>query len=209
MERLIIMPIIVFTLFTLTVPVYGKATIKNIQSEISNSEKSLTLREAIKIAQEEAIMWNKEARVYFAISVDRDKTPTGMDGRRKHWNIQFGIPGKTDWYLVTIRDGEVGEKLHLPEELKPMPESYFLSYVEEIQYDTPELLMKAQNLVQLYPGDTFAKGYNFGFTKDPQKNMPLVMVIGWDWSKQNMIYLLFNAKTGGLEQINQREQYRN
>lgn len=132
-----------------------------------------------------------------------------MDGRRKHWNIQFGIPGKTDWYLVTIRDGKVGETAYLPDELDRMPESYFISGVEDFKYDTPVLLKKGQKFTKIYPGDIFAKGYNFGFTKDPQKNISLVMVIGWDKPKKNMIYLKFNALTGELEERFEREQYKN
>jgi len=68
----------------------------------TNTEMSLTLKEAIEIAQKEALKWNKAAMLYNGSSVDRDETQTGMDGRRKHWNIQFGIPGKTDWYVVTF-----------------------------------------------------------------------------------------------------------
>lgn len=82
------------------------------------------------------------------------------------------------------------EKTHLPDELDSMPESYFISSIEEFQYDTPELLKKGQKITKIYPGDTFAKGYNFGFTKDPEKNIPLVKVIGWNQTKKSMIYLM-------------------
>jgi len=142
-------------------------------------------------------------------SVDKDNTPTGMDGKRKHWNIEFGIPGKTDFYLVTIRDGKVNEKVHVPTGLEVMPKSYFIARVEEFKYDTPELLKKGQKITKIYPGDTFAKGYNFSFTKALQKNIPIVMVIGWDKDKENMIYLAFNAVTGELEEEFEKEQYKN
>jgi len=171
-------------------------------------EMSLTLREAIGIAHKEALKWNENARLLTGFSVDKDETQTGMDGRRKHWNIQFGIPNETDWYLVTIRDGKVGETAYLPDELDRMPASHFISSIEEFNYDTPELLQKGQKLTKIYPGDLFAKGYNFGFTKDPQKSNPLVMVIGWDELKKNMIYLMFNAITGELEEKFEREQYK-
>lgn len=209
MKQFTVILIIILSLFTLSVSAFGKETVENKKREISNTELSLTLKEATEIAHKEALKWNKEASLYIGISVDRDEKQTGMDGRRKHWNIQFGIPGKTDWYLVTIRDGKVREKVHLPNELETMSESYFISNVEGFQYDTPELLNKAQKIDEIYPGDTFAKGYNFGFTKDPQKNIPLVMVIGWDESKKNMIYLMFNPITGELEQRFEREQYKN
>lgn len=209
MKRFTVISVIVLSLFASTFNAYGKETNENKKREISKTESSLTLKEAIEIAHIEALKWNKEASLYIGISVDRDEMQTGMDGRRRHWNIQFGIPGKTDWYLITIRDGKVWEKTHLPDELETMPESYFIANVEEFQYDTPELLKKAQKIAQIYPGDSFAKGYNFGFTKDPQKNIPLVIVIGWDKSKKNMIYLMFNAKTGELEERFEREQYKN
>ena len=171
-------------------------------------EMGLTLKDALEIAHKEALKWNKEAMLFSGTSVDRDKAPTGMDGRRKHWNIEFGIPGKTDVYLVTIRDGEVLDKVHVPNETDALPKSQFTSKVEEFKYDTPELLKRAQKITKIYPGDTFAKGYNFGFTRHLQKNVPIVMVIGWDQAKENMIYLMFNAVTGELEDDYEREQYK-
>ncbi|MDY0410408.1 hypothetical protein ACFFIS_16505 [Virgibacillus soli] len=175
----------------------------------SNMNRSLTLKEAIEIAQREALRWNKDAMLFFGLSVDRDESPTGMDGRRKHWNIQFGIPGKTDLYLVTIRDAKVWKTTHLPNELESMPEKYFIPSFEVFKYDSPELLNKGLKITNIYPGDIFAKGYHFGFTKSTEKNMPLVMIIGWDKSRKSMIYLLFNAITGELEEEFEREQYKN
>ncbi|MFJ7407100.1 MULTISPECIES: hypothetical protein [unclassified Lysinibacillus] len=184
----------------------------NIESEVAffpDTEMSLTLKEAIEVAQKEALKWNKEAMLFSGNSVDNDKTPTGMDGKRKHWNIEFGIPGKTDYYLVTIRDGKPNENAHVPAGLEVMPKSYFINSVGEFKFDTPELLKKGQKITKIFPGDTFAKGYNFIFTKDPQKNIPIVMVIGWDQDRKNMIYLEFDAVTGDLEGEIEKEQYKN
>jgi len=97
----------------------------------------------------------------------------------------------------------------LPNEMDAMPKNQFISKAEEFKYDTPELLKRAQKISKIYPGDTFAKGYNFGFTKNLQKNVPIVMVIGWDQARENMIYLMFNAVTGELEDNFEREQYKN
>ncbi|MEY2373405.1 hypothetical protein [Lysinibacillus capsici] len=191
---------------------HDTTTDSNKKSEVAFSpdmEMGLTLKEAIEIAQKEALKWNKEAMLYSGNSVDKDTTPTGMEGRRKYWSIEFGIPNKKDYYLVTIQNGKVLDKVHVPNELNAMPKSHFISSVEEFKYDTPELLKRAQKITKIYPGDTFAKGYNFSFTKDSQKNIPIVMVIGWDQSKENMIYLLFNAETGELEEEFEREQYKN
>ncbi|MGE7925732.1 hypothetical protein ACQKND_21440 [Viridibacillus arvi] len=184
----------------------------NIESEVAffpDIEMGLTLKEALEMAHKEALKWNKEAMLYSGTSVDKDKVPTGMDGRRKNWNIEFGIPGKTDFYLVTIRDGKVLDKVHVPNEMDAMPKSQFISKVEDFKYDTPELLKVALKTTKIYPGDTFAKGYNFGFTKHLKKNVPIVQVIGWDKAKKNMIYLMFNAVTGKLEDNLEREQYKN
>jgi len=88
----------------------------NIEAEVvyfPDIEMGLTLKEALEIALKEALKWNKEAMLFSGTSVDRDNVPTGMEGRRKHWNIEFGIPGKTDFYLVTIRDGKVEDKVHV------------------------------------------------------------------------------------------------
>lgn len=184
----------------------------NVVSEVTffpGTEMGLTLKEALEIAHEEALKWNKKAMLYSGTSVDKDKMPTGMDGRRKHWNIEFGIPEKKDYYLVTIRDGIVQDKVHLPNELDAMSKDHFISSVAEFKYDTPELLKKAQKFTKIYPGDTFAKGYNFGFTKDPQKDFPHVLIIGWNQAKKNMIYSIFNATSGNLEETFEREQYKN
>lgn len=173
----------------------------------AHTEKSLTLKEAIIIAQQEALKWNKRAMLYNGLSIDRDELPTGFDGKRSAWNFQFGIPGQTDFLLVNMRDGQIWKTLYLPNELDTMPENYFISNIKDIKFDSPELLIKGKKEVELYPGDVFAKGYNFGITKDPQKNIPLVMVIGWDQSKKSMIYLMFNTVTGELENRVERRQY--
>lgn len=173
------------------------------------TEKSLTLKNAIKIAQKEAFKWDKKASLYKGLSVDNDEVPTGMNGRRRDWTFKFGIPNNTDLYLVSIRNGKIWKTLLVPDEIKKLPENYFITDTEEISYDTPELLQKGREITNLYPGDEFAKGYNFGITKDPQKNITLVMVIGWDKSRKSMIYLMFNATTGELFDKIEREQYKN
>lgn len=86
----------------------------------------MTLKTAIEIAQEEALKWNKEAKLYYGLSVDNDKEQTGMDGKRKYWNFKFGIPDRTDLYLITIHNGLVYTKDRFPDELDKMSERYFI-----------------------------------------------------------------------------------
>lgn len=62
-----------------------------------------------------------------------DKDPTRMEGKRKHWNIEFRIPGKTDFYLVTIRDGKAIDKAYVPAGFEVIPKSYFIASVEEFK----------------------------------------------------------------------------
>ncbi|WP_407268491.1 hypothetical protein [Radiobacillus sp. PE A8.2] len=209
MKLFTVISVISLSIITLTFEANGKEIIQNETRETFNTELSLTLLEAIEIAQKEALKWNKEARLYFGISVDRDAKQTGMDGRRKHWNFQFGTPGKKDLYFISMRDGEVWKTKHFPNELDSMPKNYFIFNIEEFKYDTPELLKNGKKITKIYPGDIFAKGYNFGIKKDPDKNIPLVMVIGWNETKKSMIYLLFNGITGELEERFEREQYKN
>ncbi|GGP14202.1 hypothetical protein [Oceanobacillus neutriphilus] len=80
--------------------------------------------------------------------------------------------------------------------------------LSDIKYDSPELLKKAKEIRDLYPGDFFAKGYNFGITTDDRNGITLIKVIGWDKALKNMKYILFNAETGEFYTEFEREQYR-
>jgi len=176
----------------------------------NNSEElssELTLNQAINLAYSDALNWNKEAKLIDATSIDNDEEQTGGDGKRRYWNITFGVPNTNDLFLVNIHDGKINERVDLPNEGEPRPESYFVKDLSKINYDTPELLGKAKKITNLYPGDVFAKGYNFGITKDPEKDIVLIKIIGWDEERKNMKYLLFNGETGELYDEFEREQY--
>lgn len=173
-------------------------------------QSELTLKQAIKLAYSDATTsWNKHAKLIDATSIDRDKTQKGGNGKRRYWNITFGLINSKDLYLVNIHDGKVNEHAVFPNEGDEFrPESYFITDLSEIKYDTPELLRKAKKITKLYPGDIFAKGYNFRITKGPGKNIILVKIIGWDKERKNMKYLMFDGKTGELHHHFEREQYK-
>lgn len=159
--------------------------------------KSLTLKQAINLANSEALIWHQEARLLDATSVDSDEEITGSDGKRRFWNITFGVPNTRDMFLVNIHDGKINEYLEIPNEGdEDRPYSYFINDLSKINYDSPELLKKAKKITNLYPGDIFAKGYNFGITKHPEKNLILVKIIGWDKERKNIIYVFFDGETG-------------
>src|SRR5690606_8039222 len=133
--------------------------------------KSLTLKQAINLANSEALIWHQEARLLDATSVDNDKKIAGSNGKRRFWNITFGVPNTRDMFLVNIHDGKINEHVEIPNEGdEDRPYSYFINDLSKIKYDSPELLKKAKKITNLYPGDIFAKGYNFGITKHPEKN---------------------------------------
>ncbi|MEK4092559.1 hypothetical protein MKZ08_12675 [Viridibacillus sp. FSL R5-0477] len=50
--------------------------------------------------------------------------------------------------------------------------------MEDIKYDSPELLKIALKTGSIYPGKYWAKGYNFILRKDTERNINLILVIG-------------------------------
>ncbi|MEK5530214.1 hypothetical protein MKX79_12630 [Viridibacillus sp. FSL R5-0468] len=50
--------------------------------------------------------------------------------------------------------------------------------MEDIKYDSPELLKIALKTGSIYPGKDWAKGYNFILRKDTERNINLILVIG-------------------------------
>lgn len=165
--------------------------------ENNNPAKSLTLKQAINLANSEALIWHQEARLLDATSVDNDKKIAGSNGKRRYWNITFGVPNTRDMFLVNIHDGKINERLEIPNEGdENRPYSYFINDLSKINYDSPELLKKAKKITNLYPGDIFAKGYNFGITKHPEEGLILIKIIGWDKERKNIIYVFFDGETG-------------
>ncbi|MFF2176190.1 hypothetical protein ACFVT8_07005 [Lysinibacillus sp. NPDC058147] len=68
--------------------------------------------------------------------------------------------------------------------------------MKDIIYDSPELLQKALKIGGIYPGKDWAKGYNFMLRKDIERNVPLLLVIGWNSEQTKMEAAGFNAATG-------------
>lgn len=110
--------------------------------------------------------------------------------------------------LVNIHDAKINEHVELPDEGIIHPENHFIDDLSKIKHDSPELLEKAKKLTDLYPGDLFAKGYNFGVTNDPKNGTVVIKVVGWDKALKSMKYVLFNAETGEFYSEFEREQYR-
>lgn len=143
--------------------------------------------------------WNENAQLLQAINIDledKNEKSIGSNGKRKYWNISFGVPDTNKFFLVTIHEGEIAEEEDLTREgTTPYNKKEFIR-LEDIKFDSPQLLEKALKLGDIHPGKDWAKGYNFLIKKDPETETPLMLVIGWNQDKEKMIAVYFNVSTG-------------
>lgn len=163
-----------------------------------NEHQELSIRQAIELAFPPALKWNEDAQLLQAINIDLDKPgkSIGSNGKRKHWNISFGVPDTNKYFLVTIHDGKIDMVNDLTGEgTSPYPKKEFV-LMKDIKYDSPELLKKALKVGSIYPGKDWAKGFNFMLRKDTERNINLLLVIGWNSDQTNMEAAGFNASTG-------------
>ncbi|MGE6259087.1 hypothetical protein ACQKCU_14465 [Heyndrickxia sporothermodurans] len=106
------------------------------------------------------------------------------------------MPDTNKSFLVTIHDGKIDQTKDLTVEgVSPYPQNEFIR-LEDINYDSPELLNKALKIGGIYPGKDWAKGYNFMLSKDTETNISLMLVIGWNSDQTKMKTAGFNVKTG-------------
>lgn len=73
------------------------------QTDITNpiqDRTELSLKQAIELAYPSALKWNKNAQLLDAINIDLDKPgkSIGSNGKRKHWNISFGVPDTNKFF---------------------------------------------------------------------------------------------------------------
>lgn len=158
----------------------------------------LSIIQAVELAFPSALKWNKDAQLLQAINIDLDKpgNSIGSNGKRKHWNISFGVPDTNKNFLVTIHDGKI-DRVHdlTGEGTSPFPKTEFV-LMEDVKYDSPELLKKALKVGDIYPGKEWAKGYNFILRKDTERNINLLQVVGWNRDQTEMKSSPFDALTG-------------
>ncbi|MGE7926737.1 hypothetical protein [Lysinibacillus xylanilyticus] len=193
---------IVFVILLLLTPVDAVQIVsaKSLQldSHEVDEQQELTIKQAIELANPSALKWNKNAQLLQAINIDLDKPrkSIGSNGKRKYWNISFGVPDTNMYFLVTIHEGKIDHTSDLGGDgSSPYPKKEFIQ-VNDIKYDSPELLKKALNMGSIFPGKDWAKGYNFMLIKDTERNVPLLLVIGWNRDQTKMEAAGFNASTG-------------
>ncbi len=166
--------------------------------EVDEHQK-LSIKQAIELAYPSALKWNENVQLLTAMNIDlEDKAEKsiGSNGKRKYWNIAFGVPDTNKYFLVTIHKGEiVGAEDHTKDGSSPYLKKEF-TIVEDINYDSPELLKKALKMGRINPGNDWAKGYNFMIKKDPETNITLMLVIGWNKELDKMVAVYFDATNG-------------
>jgi hypothetical protein len=193
--------LIVFCLL-ISIGTVEKVSARSLQSTENTLEvvehKELSIKQAIELAYLPAFKWNKNAQLLHAINIDLDKPgkSIGSNGKRKHWNVQFGVPDTNKLFLVTIHNGKIDKINDLTsKDVSPYPKNEFIQ-LKDIKYDSPEVLKKALKMGSIYPGKDWAKGYNFRLSKDIERNINLIVVIGWNSDQTKMKSVGFNVTTG-------------
>lgn len=193
----------VVLLLLISFVVADKLSARSLKSSEENfkvdNHQELSIKQAIELAYPSAMKWHENAQLLNAINIDlEDKTEKfiGSNGKRKYWNIAFGVPDTNKYFLVTIYKGKIEDTNNLTNQGdSPYPKKEFIT-LDDINYDSPQLLKKALKLDIVNPGNDWAKGYNFMIQKDPDTNTILLFVIGWNSDQTEMRAAVFNASTG-------------
>ena len=108
--------VFVVLLLLISIGAVEKVSVRSLESTEDTFEvdehQELSIKQAIELAYPSALKWNKNAQLLQAINIDlEDKAETsiGSDGKRKYWNISFGVPDTNKYFLVTIHKGEINQ----------------------------------------------------------------------------------------------------
>ncbi|PGB76151.1 hypothetical protein COM03_22430 [Bacillus wiedmannii] len=161
-------------------------------------QQQLSVKQAIELASPSALKWNKKAQLLQVINIDKDKPEKsiGSNGKRKYWNIDFGVPNTNKIFLITIYEGIIVEAQDVTRDGVSPYSREELIRLEDVNYDSPQLLKKALKIGDIHPGKDWAKGYNFMLKKDTEMNIPLMLVIGWNREQTKMKVAGFHVTTG-------------
>lgn len=195
--------VFVVLLLLISIGAVEKVSVRSLESTEDTFEvdenQELSIKQAIELAYPFALEWDENAQLLDAINIDLDdkaEKSIGSNGKRKYWNINFGVPDTHKNFLVTIYKGKIEEKKDLTVDgNSPYPKKDFIA-LEDIKYDSPELLKKALKMGNVYPGKDWAKGYNFMLIKNPETNITMMLMVGWNSDGTEMKAAGFNASTG-------------
>ncbi|MDJ1475480.1 hypothetical protein QBX67_08850 [Bacillus sp. LS15-K4] len=194
-------------IFLLLLTIFSIGTAKQTSAHSTKSVKDtlevsahqeLSVKQAIELAYPSALKWNKNAQLLQVINIDKDKPEKsiGSNGKRKYWNIDFGVPDTNKIFLITIYEGIIVEAQDVTRDGVSRYSREEFIRLEDVNYDSPQLLKKALELGNISPGKDWAKGYNFMLKKDTKMNIPLMLVIGWNKEQTKMKAASFHVTTG-------------
>ncbi|HDR8182591.1 TPA: hypothetical protein QC116_001943 [Bacillus thuringiensis] len=198
MKKIIFLPLLI--IFSIgTAKQTSAHSTKSVKDTLEVSvHQELSVKQAIELAYPSALKWNKNAQLLQAVNIDKDKPEKsiGSNGKRKYWNIDFGVPDTNKIFLITIFEGKiVGAQDVTRDGDSPYSREEFIK-LEDIHYDSPHLLKKALKMDDIHPGKDWAKGYNFMLKKDTKMNIPVMLVIGWNKEQTKMKAAGFHVTTG-------------
>jgi hypothetical protein len=166
---------------------YEKGTIETIEND-------LTVLEAFDLGYERALKWEDDIQLFQLTSVDdkhEENQVKGENGTRRDWNLQFVKPGTNEHLLISISDRNITnfEPITGPN----IPKKNIL--IDEILFDSNDLIKLAKENENLYPGSGWAVGYHYSLNK--LDGDPVISVVGTD-EIGNFTKLYYSASTKNL-----------
>jgi hypothetical protein len=152
-KKIVLIPIAL--LFVLTF--FYKDINKNNSLSTSQDNVELSLKEAINLGLNKARKWNKKAALLSVTSVDETMGGTrGNTGRRIKWTIFFMAPDSEEHLLIGISNGMVKDVKEIIG-----PKNVPTIELNDIKFDSPDLVNLAKKKFDLDPGEDWATGYHF------------------------------------------------
>ncbi|CAG9623752.1 hypothetical protein [Sutcliffiella rhizosphaerae] len=142
----IIIPVVILSLISFgPVEEASDSSLKSFKENLELFEnQELSLKQAIDLTYSSALEWDENAQILQAVNIDLDKPrkSIGSNGKRKYWNISFGVPETNKLFLVTIHEGKINQAQDVTRKGdSPYPKKEFTN-LEDINYDSPKLLKK-------------------------------------------------------------------
>lgn len=126
--------VFVVLLLLISIGAAEKLSARTLQSTEDKFEvdvhQELSIKQAVELAYPSALEWDENVQLLQAINIDlEDKAEKqiGSNGKRKYWNISFGVPDTNKYFLVTIYKGEIEDTNDLTHQYSsPYPKKEFL-----------------------------------------------------------------------------------
>ncbi|NOU88582.1 hypothetical protein GC102_22915 [Paenibacillus sp. LMG 31460] len=161
---------------------------------IASRPNEITLKEAYLLGLNKAKGWDPNAALIIMTSVDDKKEGSkGSNGKRRNWNLIFGVPETNKQLIITINDKDIINSKSNEDII--MKKSMIVS-LEDIKVDSPEALKQTLEKHPIEPGKDWAEGHHFGLYKIEESGKTAETVTGFDNGKFTKIAL--DASKGEL-----------